>query len=242
MDYLDRFDNYKRKHCVELSTKDKLRTGYSNKNQLQQGLNLFRKNNNVSVDDAKLMSILYPDIRDKIRMGEKISSGGDQLLAIYDDGISDNTLSERSYDSPPLSAVAVEDRVGQQLQQLFAQYEMGSLTEQELGDAILEQRERFARFEEAPTGETRMSGMGLDTRQPTAVRQPAPPVRTIANLSDEGEGSGFVPSRRGGARERAGRPTREQRLVGERLGMEARDIRAVDEIVDNLMLGAETAD
>ena len=177
MDYLDRFDNYKRKHCVELSTKDKLRTGYFNKNQLQQGLNLFRKNNNVSVDDAKLMSILYPDIRDKIRMGEKISSGGDQLLAIYDDGISDNTLSER---------------VGQQLQQLFAQYEMGSLTEQELGDAILEQRERFARFEEAPTGETRMSGMGLDTRQPTAVRQPAPPVRTMADLPRDEEGS-YVP-------------------------------------------------
>ena len=210
MDYLDRFDNYKRKHCVELSTKDKLRTGYSNKNQLQQGLNLFRKNNNVSVDDAKLMSILYPDIRDKIRMGEKISSGGDQLLAIYDDGISDNTLSERGYgflsdsdsersaDSPPLSAVAIEDRVGQQIQQLFAQYEMGRLTQAELGEAILQQEERFARFEEAPTGETRMSGMGLDTRQPTAVRQPAPPVRTVADLPRDEEGDyqppTFVPA------------------------------------------------
>jgi hypothetical protein len=75
---------------------------------------------------------------------------------------------------------------------------MGSLTEQELGDAILEQRERFARFEEAPTGETRMSGMGLDTRQPTAVRQPAPPVRTVADLPRDEEGDyqppTFVPA------------------------------------------------
>lgn len=206
MDYLDRFDAYKRAHCVELSTKDKLRTGYSNKNQLRQGLNLFKSNRNVSVDDAKLMTILYPDVRDKIRMGEKISSGGDQLLAIYDDGIADNTLSERgygfitesegserSYDSPPASAVAIEDRVGQQIQQLFAQYEMGRLTEVELGEAILQQEERFAQFEEAPTGETRVSGMGMDTRQPTAPRQPAPPIRTMDDLPRESEEGSYVP-------------------------------------------------
>tara|TARA_R110002096_G_scaffold121878_4_gene263783 strand:- start:169 stop:801 length:633 start_codon:yes stop_codon:yes gene_type:complete len=205
MDYLDRFDNYKRTHCVELSTKDKLRTGYSNKNQLQQGLKLFKSNRTVSVDDAKLMTILYPDVRDKIRMGQKISSGDDQLLAIYDDGIADNTLSERgygflsesgserSYDSPPASAVAIEDRVGQQIQQLFAQYEMGRLSQAELGEAILQQEERFATMEEAPTGETRVSGMGLDTREPTAVREPAPPVRTIADLPRDEEG-GTVPT------------------------------------------------
>ena len=206
MDYLDKYDAYKRKHCVELSIKDKLRTGFSNKNQLQQGLNLFRKNNKVSVDDAKLMTILYPDIRDKVRMGEKISSGGDQLLAIYDDGIADNTLSERgygfitesegserSYDSPPASAVAIEDRVGQQIQQLFAQYEMGRLTEVELGEAILQQEERFAQFEEAPTGETRVSGMRMDTRQPTAPRQPAPPIRTMDDLPRESEEGSYVP-------------------------------------------------
>jgi hypothetical protein len=213
MNYLDKFDNYKRKHCVELSTKDKLRTGYSNKNQLQKGLNIFRKNTNVSVDDAKLMSILYPDIRDKIRMGQKISSGADQLLAIYDDGISDNSLSERgyafltdtdegsgserSYSSPPLSAVAIEDRVGQQIQQLIAQYEMGRISQAELGEAILQQEERFAVMEEAPTGETRVAAMGVDTRQPTAVRQPAPPVRTIADLPRDEEGGEvpFIPSR-----------------------------------------------
>ena len=211
MDYLERFDNYKRIHCVELSTKDKLRTGYSNGNQLRNGLNIFKANRNVSVDDTKLMTILYPDVRDKIRMGQKISSGADQLLAIYDDGIADNTLSERGYgfitdsddgsvrsfDSPPASVVAIEDRVGQQIQQLIAQYEMGRISQAELGEAILQQEERFATFEEAETGETRVSGMGLDTRVPTAVRQPAPPVRTIADLPRNEEGGEIpqIPSR-----------------------------------------------
>tara|TARA_R100000935_G_scaffold15780_1_gene31578 strand:- start:4400 stop:5068 length:669 start_codon:yes stop_codon:yes gene_type:complete len=216
MDYLDKYDAYKRKHCVELSIKDKLRTGFSNKNQLQQGLNLFRKNNKVSVDDAKLMTILYPDVRDKVRIGQVISSGNDQLRAIYDDGIEDNTLSERSsggyafltesesgsepptlaerdYDSPPASAVAIEDRVGQQIQQLIAQYEMGRITETELGEAILQQEERFAQFEEAPTGETRVSGMGMDTRQAPTLRLPAPPIRTMDDLPRETDEGGYVP-------------------------------------------------
>lgn len=196
MDYLERFDNYKRKHCVELSTKDKLRTGYSNKNQLQQGLNIFRKNTSSVVDDAKLMTILYPDVRDKIRMGQKISSGAEQELAIYDDGISDNSLSERSYgfmsDSPPASAVAEEERIGMETNVLIAQYEMGRLTDEEFRDALIAQRERFQILEEAPTGEVRVAGMEERVRNAPPLAPPRQPMRGIADLPRDEEG-GEVP-------------------------------------------------
>lgn len=205
MDYLERFDNYKRKHCVELSTKDKLRTGYSNKNQLQQGLNIFRKNTSSVVDDAKLMSILYPDVRDKIRMGQKISSGAEQELAIYDDGISDNSLSERSYgfmsdsdserstDSPPRSVIAREEEIGMNLQQYIAMYEGGRISFTEFQEAVSDLGSRIEILEEAPTGETRVAEIARRERgPPPTLASPSQPVGTIAVLPRDEEGS-YVP-------------------------------------------------
>ena len=222
MNYLDRFDNYKKKHCMELSVKDKLRTGYSNKNQLQQGLNIFRKNNKVYVDNTKLINILYPDSSDKIRMGQKISSGGEQLLAVNDDGIADNSLTG-SYnflnDSGDDGGSERSTESFQQREQAFFE-NLIEEQEQNWDDIFYEQQQQ--QLEQERNNEERLLANNPNNFNPYFVVP--------------------SPSRRGGARERAGRPTREQRLVGERLGMEARDIRAVDEIVDNLMLGAETAD
>jgi hypothetical protein len=118
MDYLERFDKYKREHCEELSVKQKLRTGFKTKGQLKQGLSSFiRYVPEAVLETSKLTALLFPDVRDKIRMGVKVSSGAEQELAIYDDGEDDNTLSERSYrfesdsdaDSPPASVVAEEE-------------------------------------------------------------------------------------------------------------------------------------
>jgi hypothetical protein len=220
MNYLDRFDNYKKKHCMELSVKDKLRTGYSNKNQLQQGLNIFRKNNKVSVDNTKLINILYPDSSDKIRMGQKISSGGEQLLAVNDDGIADNSLTGSYnflHDSGDDGGSERSTESFQQREQAFFENQIEE--QQQNWDDIFYEEQEQQLMEEERNNEERVGGRRIP--------------------------SGFVPnppSRRGGARERAGRPTREQRLEAERYGMEARDIRAVEDVVTNLMLEAEITD
>ena len=204
MDYLERFDKYKREHCQELSVKQKLRTGFKTKGQLEQGLSSFIRYVPEAqvIETSKLTALLFPDVRDKIRIGVKVSSGGDQAYAIYDDGISDNSLSEgyetvdsfseRSFVSPPLSAVAEEERVGMETQQLLVQFEMGRISEQELGEALLAQRERFATFEEAPTGEVRVSGMRERERVAPPLAPPRQPVRTIADLPRDDSG-GTVP-------------------------------------------------
>jgi len=201
MDYLERFDKYKREHCEELSVKQKLRTGFKTKGQLKQGLSSFIRYVPDSVlEPSKLTALLFPDVRDKISMGVKVSSGAEQELAIYDDGEDDNTLSERSYrfvsdsdaDSPPLSAVAEEERVGMETNVLIAQYEMGRLTDEEFRDALIAQRERFARFEEAPTGEVRVAGMEERVRNAPPLAPPRQPVRGIADLPRDEEG-GEIP-------------------------------------------------
>jgi hypothetical protein len=194
MDYLERFDKYKREHCQELSTKDKLRTGFKTKGQLKQGLSTFIRYDPeaASAVPSKLTALLFPDVRDKISIGVKVSSGAEQELAIYDDGEDDNSLSERSFrfesDSPPLSAVAEDERVGMETQQLLAQYEMGRLTDEEFRDALIAQRERFARFEEAPTGEVRVAGMRERDRTPPPLAPPRQPVRTMSDLPRDEEG------------------------------------------------------
>ena len=201
MDYLERFDKYKREHCEELSVKQKLRTGFKTKGQLKQGLSSFiRYVPEAVLETSKLTALLFPDVRDKISMGVKVSSGAEQELAIYDDGEDDNTLSERSYrfvsdsdaDSPPLSAVAEEERVGMETNVLIAQYEMGRLTDEEFRDALIAQRERFARFEEAPTGEVRVAGMEERVRNAPPLAPPRQPVRGIADLPRDEEG-GEIP-------------------------------------------------
>ena len=214
MHYLDKFDNYKRKHCEELSTKDKLRTGYTNKNQLQQGLNIFKKNTAVSVDDTKLMSILYPDVRDKVRIGQKISSGGDQLLAIYDDGIADNSLSEFSFntvseyeypspyegltdaseerevDSPPAS-VFNPDETEQRVNELIEMFQQDQISERELMEQL-----SIAR------------GYEPDVEEPS-----------------------FQP-RRGGRRVGAGRYSRKERMDAYYEKMKPKDIRAINQALE----------
>ena len=205
MDYLERFDRYKREHCEELSVKQKLRTGYSTKGQLKQGLSSFIRYVPDSVlETSKLTALLFPDVRDKISMGVKVSSGAEQELAIYDDGEDDNTLSERSYrfvsdsdsersaDSPPLSAVAEEERVGMETNVLIAQYEMGRLTDEEFRDALIAQRERFQILEEAPTGEVRVAGMEERVRNAPPLAPPRQPMRGIADLPRDEEG-GEIP-------------------------------------------------
>lgn len=207
MDYLDRFDDYKRKHCEELSVKEKLRTGFHTKGQLKQGLSSFvRYVPEVSVmETSKLTALLFPDVRDKIRMGVKVSSGAEQELAIYDDGETDNSLSERSYrfltdsdsersaDSPPLSAVAEEERVGMETNVLIAQYEMGRLSDEEFRDALIAQRERFQILEEAPTGEVRVAGMEERDRTAPPLAPPRQPVRGMGDLP-RGEEGGVEPA------------------------------------------------
>lgn len=202
MDYLDRFDKYKREHCEELSVKEKLRTGFHTKGQLKQGLSSFvRYVPEVSVmETSKLTALLFPDVRDKIRMGVKVSSGAEQELAIYDDGETDNSLSERSYrfltdsdsersaDSPPLSAVAEEERVGMETNVLIAQYEMGRLSDEEFRDALIAQRERFQILEEAPTGEVRVAGMEERDRTAPRLAPPRQPVRGMEDLPRDEEG------------------------------------------------------
>jgi hypothetical protein len=203
MDYLERFDRYKREHCEELSVKQKLRTGFKTKGQLKQGLSSFiRYVPDAEVEPSKLTALLFPDVRDQISIGVKVSSGAEQELAIYDDGEDNNALSERSYrfvsdsersaDSPPLSAVAEEERVGMETNVLIAQYEMGRLTDEEFRDALIAQRERFARFEEAPTGEVRVAGMEERVRVAPPLAPPRQPVRTMADLPRDEEG-GEIP-------------------------------------------------
>lgn len=186
MDYLDRFDDYKRQHCEELSVKDKLRTGYTNKKQLKRGLSSFVRYVPEAgvIESSKLGDVLFPDVRDKIRIGVKVSSGTDQELAIYDDGVETNSLSERSY-SPPLSTVAEEERIGMETNVLIAQYEMGRITADELGDALQAQRGRFQVLEEAPTGEVRVSGMRARDRTAPPMFPPTQPVQTMADLPQE---------------------------------------------------------
>lgn len=206
MDYLEKFDKYKREHCEELSVKQKLRTGYSTKGQLKQGLSSFiRYVPDAEVEPSKLTALLFPDVRDKIRMGLKVSSGAEQELAIYDDGEDDNTLSERSYrfisdsdaDSPPASAVAREEEIGMNLQQYIAMYEGGRISFPEFQEAVRDLGSRIEVLEEAPTGETRVAGIERRERgPPPTLAGPSQPVRTMADLPTEEEGQvPQIPSR-----------------------------------------------
>ena len=92
MNYLDQLDRVKRIKCGDLTAKDKIRTGYRTKKQLHQGLATFMRYIPNVDNPEQLQSILFPDNRDKIRMGYKLNSGNEQIFSILDDGVSDNSL------------------------------------------------------------------------------------------------------------------------------------------------------
>ena len=221
MDYLDRFDDYKKKHCVELSTKDKLRTGYTNKNQLRQGLNMLRKDKNVSLDDTKLMSLLYPDTRETISMGQKISSGADQEFVIYDTPIADNSLSgsyvsslspapsslTKWFDGPTEGSTEKE-------QSIQDRFDSGEINEEEYEQLNKE-------LEEASSREA----------TPFQFDEGSSPIQRQRSLDPSPPES----SPRGGRRAGAGRPSREEQRIRAIEGSEIRDQRAVNSVLDDII-------
>ncbi len=81
MNSLERLDKHKSKICKDLSVKDKLRTGYKTQTQLDNALETFVKQEKPQLakgSSQKLFSYIYPDVRMKVRMGIKLSSGVDE--------------------------------------------------------------------------------------------------------------------------------------------------------------------
>ena len=110
-------------------------------------------------------------------------------------GIADS-LSERSFDSPPASEVAMEERVGTNRAMLMGLYDRGLIDAQELGQGMRQQESRFEIMETAPTGEQRRSGVRADLRQPVQVYQPAPAMGRVSAMDDRGAGPGATPQQR----------------------------------------------
>ena len=86
-DFLDRHDKYTSKHCNELSKKDKIKTGYKNKNQLDVGLSLY-KSPKYQIRELALVPETASKLKDRIfnpgvinpnyRLGIKVDAGTDQ--------------------------------------------------------------------------------------------------------------------------------------------------------------------
>ncbi len=211
MDYIQRIDKYKKEHCKELSSKDKLRTGYKTKAQLKQGLSSFiRYVPDAILEEEKLTSILFPDIRDKIRMGEKVSSGGDQLLAIYDDGISDNSLSERSYGTFSVSNWSDSG----------SEVEVPQIVEEQvvsMTDTGLAEEPQNTQLEPYSMGRL------------ASTESIESPMRRLPLFEPR------APTSSGGRRRGAGRPSNEQRRIAAQEEMPISEVREVDTTVRELI-------
>ena len=171
MNSIERLDKKKRQVCRDLSIKDQLKTGYQTRGQLERGLTAFAAETNKTGDFERI----FPDTRIKIRLGTK--GEGDYInLSSF---VFDDNDSDISYDSPPLSAVAEEEQVGMELQQLIALYETGRLTPEEFSAGVQAQQERVREYEYAETGERRTSLIRPRIREPAPIFQPRQPIATL---------------------------------------------------------------
>ncbi len=212
MNSLERLDKHKSKICKDLSVKDKLRTGYKTQTQLDNALETFVKQEKPQLakeSSQKLFSYIYPDIRMKVRMGIKLSSGVDvdeddfETVMGSDDfatvmGYETSEESEFSFTdnfseftvSPPASVVAVAPLVEQQTDQLIALFERGLINTEQLRAGINQIREAVELRDE----EGQFRGVIPREEITAPLYPPRQPIgRPEPEPTDGGEGSTRMP-------------------------------------------------
>lgn len=217
MNSLERLDKKKSQMCKDLSVKDKLRTGYKTKTQLDNALQTFINFEKPKLAPQKAFSYIFPDIRMKVRMGIKLSSGVDLDLDDFetvlgsddfgtvmgyetseeseflftddDSGISTPLFSDLSGASPPASVVAVAALTRERLELLDSLYDRGHINEEQ----YIAGRNQYEQAVEVRDEEGQFIGVRPREEIRAPIYEPRQPIGRPDLPEGGGEGSSRVP-------------------------------------------------
>jgi hypothetical protein len=214
MSYLKPFDRAVREHCGRLTPAMTAKTGYYRKTDMTKSYQDLYKNPTIQARFGGGVSQMKDSNPDPVGLGSigdvapplfaarrySLAPSPTSLSMFSDDSLEDNqpymigywlgdsnsSVSERSFDSPPLSEVAMEERVGTNRNMLMGLYDRGLIDAQELGESMRQQESRFEIMETAPTGEQQRTGIRADLRRPAQPYQPAREMgRAVADSYDD---------------------------------------------------------
>jgi hypothetical protein len=210
MNYLDRFDEKVRSDCCVLTPSQKLRTGMRTMGDIKRA-SAFISNplNRSAFGRSNLVKYPLDDI-ERIILESKVKTpsgiravnldkGDEQVIRpAPDDGDASSwSGTERTFDSPPLSAVAEEEIIGQNIQQQVALYERGIIDARQLEENVRQLRGDIRQEVEVAVDEqmrpyaVREEIVGREA--PRYVAQPYSEREPLRGMEDLPAEEGYVP-------------------------------------------------